>query len=418
MSEVKYAYRIPPCSVYDVGAMEQWLESMAAKGLILEEDGFFMGFGTFRKEQPQTLRYRLEATPTRDGIFSEEAEPSEDARELNRLMGWRYCGRRGQFHIYVCADDSAPELHTDPRVQAISLQTLNKHLIKGICNAIIHFLIFYFLYYSRAMISAFLLLGTPAMVLFWALIIVGFIRRVWGLAQLFRLQKRLRGGVPPEHRPVSRQASLIRLSGISLRIITVILCVILALSHLAANFEAVPLDEYEGDFPFATLADLYPDAQVDQLNSILHSEVHEWSDWISPENYEYSEYADLTFSDGTSQTCYLKLEYFHTRWEWTARMLAWELPRQQGASPAEQLLDRLFGQEPTVLTELEIPGLDYCASYEEYRHSPYLILREGDITIRLHLSVLGEDVRSYTPEQLAATVAAHLNNHSSFLQNP
>ena len=101
MSEVKYAYRIPPCSVYDVGAMEQWLESMAAKGLILEEDGFFMGLGTFRKEQPQTLRYRLEATPTRDGIFSEEAEPSEDARELNRLMGWRYCGRRGQFHIYV-----------------------------------------------------------------------------------------------------------------------------------------------------------------------------------------------------------------------------------------------------------------------------------------------------------------------------
>lgn len=116
MSYKKYAYRIPPCSKYDIAGMESWLEDMAAKGLFLDRDGLFLGFATFVQDAPERLRFRLEATDTTGGLFSPTHDPEDEVIELHQLMGWRYRGRWGQFHIYVTGDPDAPELHTDPRV--------------------------------------------------------------------------------------------------------------------------------------------------------------------------------------------------------------------------------------------------------------------------------------------------------------
>lgn len=124
----KYAYRLPPCAPYDIPAMQLWLESMAARGLHLAQDGFFCGIASFEIGTPRNEKFRLEATTTNGGLLSEEYSPEEEALQLCRQMGWTYRARRGQFHIYSSADPNAPELHTDPRIQAMTIGVLGKHL--------------------------------------------------------------------------------------------------------------------------------------------------------------------------------------------------------------------------------------------------------------------------------------------------
>ena len=68
-----------PCAMWDMERLESWLEDMAAKGLILEKDGFFLGFLSFIKAEPQNLAYRLEAADTKGGIFADgNGEPADE----------------------------------------------------------------------------------------------------------------------------------------------------------------------------------------------------------------------------------------------------------------------------------------------------------------------------------------------------
>ena len=109
MAEPRYRYRIPPCPAYDIPAMESWLEDMAAKGLHLTKDGFFGLFTTFEEGPPKKERFRLEPTDRRNGLFSEEYDPEDEAVQMLHQMGWTYRARRGQFYIYSTDDPGAPE---------------------------------------------------------------------------------------------------------------------------------------------------------------------------------------------------------------------------------------------------------------------------------------------------------------------
>ena len=123
--EPRYTYRLPPCPSYDVEGTESWLSAMAEKGYVLAKDGFLFGFAAFEKAQPQKLRYRLQASQQPIGALSENTLP-EDAEDLYASFGWRYVCARGQFHIFCTDSPDAPELNTDPRVQAIALDVVRK----------------------------------------------------------------------------------------------------------------------------------------------------------------------------------------------------------------------------------------------------------------------------------------------------
>jgi len=45
--KLKHAYRWAPCPAYDIEGTESWLESLASEGLMLTEDGFYLGIGVF-----------------------------------------------------------------------------------------------------------------------------------------------------------------------------------------------------------------------------------------------------------------------------------------------------------------------------------------------------------------------------------
>ena len=55
---------------------------MAAQGLRLSRDGFFAGFAIFERGEPRQIRYRLEASSKKGGLFA-EGEDSPDREELS-----------------------------------------------------------------------------------------------------------------------------------------------------------------------------------------------------------------------------------------------------------------------------------------------------------------------------------------------
>lgn len=108
----RYAIRIAPCSSYDVGRMESWLEHMAQKGYIL--DKMIAGIAVFVWEEPQKLRYRMCELP-QDTLYEDKAPSSEqELIAICEASGWRFVAERGVFGIFATADDTAPELQTEP----------------------------------------------------------------------------------------------------------------------------------------------------------------------------------------------------------------------------------------------------------------------------------------------------------------
>lgn len=400
MSESKYRHRIPPCAPYDIPAMESWLEDMAAKGLHLSEDGFFMGVAAFEEGPPRNERFRLEATATNGGLLSGEYAPDDDAFQLNRQMGWAYRARRGQFHIYSTADPDAPELHTDPQVRSITISTLEKYLRKNLLVTLLLTAFYAAFHFGDLTVSAAVTLGTWWMALFLGLMLWSLCRQLQGIWTLRRLRKQLQEGealaTRSDYRKKQYRYLVSRAVWWVLTIFTaghlLFLC-----GHNLTEELAVELEDYTDPIPFATLADLYPGAEVDHTDSLFDSQVTVWSDFLAPSNYDYSEYADITW-EGQNFDCHLTVNYHETRWNWTARRLAEEFISQAGGNLFDQTAARIFGEDPVIATELNIPEADYCAYYYKFLHSPYIVLVKDNVVIRINLSVLSRGVNLGTEE--------------------
>ena len=99
--------KLLPYYLYQIDAIESWLDDQAKKGLFLTE------FANpcvmrFEKGTPRTVRYRIDVK--RDiGAYGEK-ERIADYREF----GWEYvCELAADLDVYRCDDPAAPELNTD-----------------------------------------------------------------------------------------------------------------------------------------------------------------------------------------------------------------------------------------------------------------------------------------------------------------
>lgn len=408
MSEPKYAYRLPPCHSFDISAMETWLEDMAAKGYILSKDGFFMGFATFEKSRPQSVRYRLEATATPSGMFSSNYDPEDSLIQLYHQMGWTYQARRGQFFVFCTDDPNAPELNTDPVVQAHTIQALAKYQRSQLCSSIFSFLFLAWLHFSSWFFSGILVIGTFPALLLMGLFAWDFAQKIFTIIQLNKLKQQLKNGDPIEHSRDYVNRTFPYYAGKLTRGFLWILAFALFAYNVTAAKPHIPLEEYGGSFPFATLQDLYPEAEVTPWDSFTESEVTVWSDFLAPVCVEYTESSNVKLPGAPNDSMWLDVCYFETRWEWTAKALAKELIHQAGASPMHQFFDELFGDEPITVTDLDIPGADYAAYYYKYRGFPYVVIRTGTTVLKANIDVFGDDT-AFTPEEFARAMLDSLD---------
>ena len=124
MSELrkKQEYKeLRPVTLYDVAALESWLEERARDGYRLIR---FKGlYGIFHWEGKAPCRYRLQP------LLQKEQWPRREMVETYQEMGWEYvCTLADTFHVWRCDDPHAPELDTDPVVQGMGYDYLRRRM--------------------------------------------------------------------------------------------------------------------------------------------------------------------------------------------------------------------------------------------------------------------------------------------------
>lgn len=114
-----------PTPIYDVAAVETWLEDLSREGWHLS--GFQRGKGIFEAGAPSGCRYRLQP------LMRKKEQMDPERKELYQSMGWSYVGILSKvFHVWRCEDPSAPELDTDPLVQGESYRYLQYQMSLGL----------------------------------------------------------------------------------------------------------------------------------------------------------------------------------------------------------------------------------------------------------------------------------------------
>lgn len=366
--EARRSYRLPPCPEYDIEGMESWLSDMAADGLHLSRDGFFAGFAIFEKGEPCVTRYRLDAAPKKAGFFADNAGPDADTVSLSASYGWEYVTAYGQFLFYRTSDPNAPELHTDPQVQAIAINQIRRRE-RGSVAANILWLVWPLIFLKGAWIVAMMDIGTWFVLSALALLFWSCASAVARAVHFRRLRHRLlRGATLDHHKKWRRRAARHRIASL-LAVVCSVAWIIALLCLWVQNTEgagAIPLETYTGNPPFATIADLAPGGTYKLDDFGLSNTVEIRSDWLAPTVIHWAEIATVALPDGKTVSGGLYVDYYETVSSWAAREAAREYLHVARRSRNYE--------------ELELPALDieYAVGYYDSLQSPTLLLQSGN----------------------------------------
>lgn len=377
--EPKYRHRYPPCPDYDVGCMEAWLEHMAQKGLHLDgASGFFLGLATFTEGSPANVKYRLEAIPKSKGFLDDNSAPDDAAVEMAEEMGWEYVCRLREFDIYRSDDPLAPELNTDPQLQAQSLKAVEKRM-RGEVSYTLYWWILYPLLRSFGPVYTAVHIGSLLTLWGWGLLVgqlLVALYRVWFLA---RMRKGLLRG------EMLRRPQNLRKAGLRYRIghgLHIAAAVALALIVLIRGFSGTldrgetrqPLTAFPGDAPFPTIIDLTPEeADYEAQYFDFDDDENTFALWDAlpvKRAIIWEENAKLTFANEEHFTGGLYVEYYEAQNEWLADRLAKTLFRRDRAS--------------WYVDEIDLPelGLDYARGTDRAFNT--VVLRQGNTVLRAY----------------------------------
>ena len=386
-------FRLPPCPPYDVEATESWLEEMAAQGWMLEKDNIFLGVAVFEKAEPAHVRYRLEASSRRVGDFDDiGGAPDPEAEEMNADFGWEYAARRGQFHIYRSPAGSGPELHTDPRVQALAIKSLEKRQIHQLLNVLlilgINLLFSVYLRVGSLLLSA-AAAGLPITLLTAFLALWLLAAPVREAVHLGRLKKRLAAGQPLRHDGDWRKGQMGYYARLLVNLLLFLTWLLVLLHLWAGKAEGrgkEALADYKRILPFADMRDFAEgDFRLSELEvtwlDMPYSSVIDESNAFVRRYVDLAEHARILRPDGTALDGGLYVTYFDARWEWLARALAGELLRVDRRKTGRGWRE-----------SLEYPdlGLDEATAYRNDVHVPCVMLRQGRVVLRAMFYQTGE----------------------------
>lgn len=125
MKREKYGKRFLkycPFGLYDAECLQIWLEKCAESGIFLTGSGsIFPGVLMMEYGEPEICRYRILSVLPR----------TQDDREMYRMMeesGWKFVaeGSAG-MEIYYTDNPDAPEIHSDPDLQAEETGRVKKY---------------------------------------------------------------------------------------------------------------------------------------------------------------------------------------------------------------------------------------------------------------------------------------------------
>ncbi len=376
----------------------------------------------FERGEPRHVQYRLEASMKDTSMFADNmGAPDAEEIEINELYGWEYVAIRGQFHVYRSMEAAVGDVagsaggsaagrprmrerNTDPAVQALAIKEVQKRQRDSLFNIFFWALIYPLLYrLDDGYLLMVIYLGTGFSL--W-----GGLLTLWlvgsSLAEYLHLRglrKKLLAGDSLHHEKDWRQNALRYHVAKWLRIVLIAAWIWVFLHMLGSAMmeeHEVPLDEYEGNPPFATMADLAeglgdgaPGTETVEVShyissGIVNSTVHQWGDWLSPVNYNWDEIADVTLSDGQMLEGSLYVDYHETVHPTLARQLAKEY---HWSARYDSIFNNLLSggdDDYRLMEEVDLDavardagidgGFDYAAAFYDEIHLPSVILQKGN----------------------------------------
>ena len=380
----RHCVRLPPCPAYDVEGTESWLESMAAEGWQLSEDGFVLGWAVFQRSEPVRLRCRLAAAPESTSMWSEGGGlPSREILELGEADGWRYVANRGEFYIFVSQREDAREMDTDPRVQALALELVRGRLRAGLIQTLVWMAVYPLLQIQGNVLLLAIDMGSGLFSLFLLLVLWALANSVAQLLHLRRLERRLRAGEPLKHRRDWRRRARLHQGQRAVFWGLALLCVVLVgcrWSDSVMEADRQPLEGWNRPLPFATLESVTEEGTfVPQEMGSLGNWIEVKQDWLAPEVISLRQCGWGLLPGGQALDGALYVDYCQARTPWLARMLAREWQRQD------------WWENRRRTQPLDLPGLgvDWAAAYQAY--FPTVILVEDNRVIRITFLSFSEE---------------------------
>lgn len=331
-----------PVELYDVAAVESWLEERDREGYHLLR---FRGlYGIFYQDcSVAPSRYRLQP------LLRKEKSPPPEMTDAYRELGWEYvCTLAGTFHIWRCGDPAAPELDTDPVVQGMGYGYLRRRMRLRLLRlpGILLLLVVIFLYPwiwgagDMPLINQ-LQRALPGEWIIWVVILGCWLfLEALDVRQMRRLLRSLNAGVPLE-RP--RPWKLKKYVTQSVRILTILTYVAVYFLHSGTSLRfTTPAMEAGGQavLPEVVYADL---RELDGLEELRSFSAEGKSLWLAPQMYWTNQSACLPDERWISAST----DYYCMRTEKLAKRVE------------EELLYTLkrYGSEDWV-AQMEVPGLD------------------------------------------------------------
>lgn len=390
-SERPTVRRLVPCPPYDVEACESWLGDMAEQGLMLERWGGFEA--RFRRETPRPVRYRLTAARLKGNVlFIPPGTPDAGEEALYEEAGWHFVCRQNEFYIYACDDPAAPEPHTDPAVQALSLKMACRSAVFSfVCWAIVIALRSSELFSGDGFLN---LVEYPLTALVFAFCYLSLmLTSLQNLYCIFSLRRKLKRGLPPDHhKNWRRSAPLHRCANGLWRLALPFLIVLLfcVIFHPDRSTYLRNTEEEKAAMPFATLEDLAEGTFVPDEERYQYSELRR--SLLAPTIWEYSESGQIVQGGRAVLDTYMTVDYYDTLLPLLARLLA----------PALHGQEELLADVP--LTAPELPGMDAVYFYGSESGAFWqLILVQDDRVVSVLMTAMhGEKTFSELIPRIAA----------------
>lgn len=376
-SSKKGAVRLIPCADYDIEGLQSYFEEMAAKGLHLKKDGIFAYFASFERGEPREARYRMDVKEKRNSIMDDDnGRPTDEQIELCGELGWEYVDSIDVFHVFRTYDASAPELNTDAALQSIAAKRVVRSQIDSVLVLCFWLLIYPVLKLDGLLLPTMFTVGTDVMLLAFIIDIWWIVGSIARLIYLSRIKKRLEAGESIVRR-VKRSSVRYIAPRIAFAVLAAATVCLFITRWSEANSGRIPLEEYAGELPFATIADIVP-GEYERLGFPVTDGIQTRSDILAPVVIDFREYAAVTVSGGKAFSGGLLIDYYET-----------VSPRLARATAEELLLNAKLKRHYTPI-ELADVGADMQAAYCDEVHMPTVILQKGSRVIKATLYQTGE----------------------------
>lgn len=369
--------RLIPCADYDIEGLQSYFEEMAAKGLHLKKDGIFAYFASFERGEPREARYRMDVKEKRSPIMDgDNGRPTDEQIELCSELGWEYVDSIGVFHIFRTYDAAAPELNTDAALQSIAARRIVRSQIESVLVLCFWLLIYPVLKLDGLLLPTMFTVGTDVMLLAFIIDIWWIAGSIARLIYLSRIKKRLEAGESIVRR-VKRSSARYIAPHIAFAVLAAATVCLFITRWSEADKGRVPLEEYAGELPFATIADIVP-GKYERMGFPVTDGIQVRSDILAPVVIDFREYAAVTVTGGKAFSGGLLTDYYET-----------VSPRLARAAAEELLLNARLKRHYTPI-ELGDTGADMQAAYYDEVHMPTVILQKGSRVIKATLYQTGE----------------------------